>query len=113
MNNKADKLQPLFDLIDLAGGPKLPNIRSLDFGKGMKVTSNIWAFFFGIFYYLYHGMGKKGVVLSVISIVLALLVDHFFPALSEISWIIAAAIFGTRANVDLYKKYKLSDDGWI
>ena len=113
MNNKADKLQPLFDLIDLAGGPKLPNFRSLDFGKRMKVTFNNWAFFFGIFYYLYHGMGKKSVVLIVISIVSILLVEHFFPALSNISWMIHAAIFGTRANVDLYKKYKLSDDGWI
>ena len=113
MNNKADKLQPLFDLIDLAGGPKLPNIRSLDFGKKRKVIMNIWAFFFGFFYYLYHGMWKKGVVLLVISTVLILLVEHFFPALSNITYTIPAAIFGTRASVDLYKKYKLSDDGWI
>ena len=113
MSEKAAKLQPLFDLIDEAGGPKLPNIKSFDFGKKMKVSSNIWAFLFGIFYYLYHGMWKKGVVLLVISIVLTLVVDNTIPPLSKIDWIITCVIFAARANVDLYKKYKLSDGGWI
>ena len=110
MSDKAAKLQPLFDLIDEAGGPKLPNYnsKSFNFSKKSKVIINYWAFFFTIFYYLYHGMWKKGIVLLVISIVLGLLAEKFIPALSVIPWIFSSAIFGTQANVDLYKKYKLS-----
>ena len=113
MSDKAAKLQPLFDLIDKAGGPKLPNIKTFDFGEKMKVSFNIFAFLFTIIYYLYHGMWKKGIVLLAISVVLSIIVDSFIPSLSSISWLITSVIFATRANVDLYKKYKLNDDGWI
>ena len=113
MTDKAAKLQPLFDLMDKAGGPKLTNAKSLDFGQKMKVSSNIWAFLFTIFYYIYHGMWKKGLILLLISIGVTVLVDTFIPSLSNITWVITSAIFATRANIDLYKKYKLGDDGWV
>lgn len=113
MSDKATKLQPLFDLIDEAGGPTLPNIKSLNFSKKQKVSFNIWGFLFTIFYYIYHGMWKKSLVLFSISILIILLLESFFPETSSFSWIVTSVIFATRANVDLYKKYKLSKNDWI
>ena len=113
MTDKLLKLEPLFALIDLAGGIKLPEIKTLKFSEKMKISFNIWAFIFSIFYYLYHKMWKKGIVYLIISIVLIFLVDAFIPDLSKISSLITSVIFATRANIDLYKKYKLEDDSWI
>jgi hypothetical protein len=113
MSDKSIKLQPLFEMIDKAGGPKLPDIKLFNSKERTKVVFNIWAFLFTIFYYFYHGMWKKSIVLFLISIVLIVLLETFIPSLSSISWIVTSAIFATRANIDLYKKYKLGDAGWI
>ena len=113
MSDKIVKLEPLFALIDAAGGPKLTDIKTLNFSQKMKISFNIWAFLFSIFYYLYHKLWKKGLVYLFISVVLIILIDIFLPDLSKASSFITSALFASRANIDLYKKYKLNDDSWI
>ena len=113
MSDKIAKLEPLFALIDAAGEPKLTDIKALNFSQRNKIVFNVWAFIFSIFYYFYHKIWKKAIVYFAIAIILIILIDSFLPALSNISWVISSALFATRANIDLYKKYKLNDNGWI
>lgn len=107
------KYEKTFALIDKAGGPRLSNIKALSFGEKMKVNFNIFAFLFTIFYYIYIGSWKKGVTYFVISILLIVLLEQFLPQFKGITWLVTSAIFATRANIDLYKKYKLNDSNWI
>ena len=106
------KQDELFKLIDKAGGPTLVTIKELNFQEKMKVSFNIWAFLFTIFYYIYKKMWKKGIVYFVVTAAAILLVDEFLPEFEQISWLISSAIFATRANIDLYKKEKLDSNGW-
>ena len=63
MNQEIPKnLEPVFILIDKAGGPKLPDIKDLTFAERLKVIFNIWAFLFGVLYYLYKKMWKRAIV---------------------------------------------------
>lgn len=50
--------QERFELIEKAGGPKLPLIRTLSFKERLKMF-NVMGFFFGPFYYFVKGMWKK------------------------------------------------------
>lgn len=109
----SNKYVEIIQLIDKAGGPKLQDIKSLTFGERMKITSNIWAFLFGVFYYLYIGCWKKGITYLAITILLIAVIEALDLPFSDMSWIIGPVIFGTRANIDIYKKYKLNEDGWI
>lgn len=113
MSDKAAKLQPLFDLMDEAGGPKLTNAKSLGFSKLGKLTFNVWGFLFGPIYYFYHGMWKKGLLLLLVCFGIMYIIETLIPSLDILTNFIAPAIFATRANIDLYKKYKLGDDGWV
>lgn len=114
MSSPTEKHQAVFDLIDKAGGVKLKGIRALSFGERMKVTFNAPAFLFGIFYYIYAGMWKKGIVLTAIGVILTTFFSEFFPnLLGSGVWVITPVILGTRANIDLYKRYKLGMDGWV
>jgi hypothetical protein len=113
MSDKAAKFQAVFDLIDKAGGPKLPDLKSFSFGERMKVVFNVWGFLFGPIYYFYHGMWKKGLTLLGISLGMIFIIVTFTPSLTVITNFICPAIFATRANIDLYKKYKLNDDSWF
>lgn len=106
-----------FALIEKVGG--LDYIRDLPYLERWQVSFNIWAFLFGIFYYLVLGMWKKGIVLTLLCIVgstilITVLSAMGFPArtIDPLSWILPAAIFGSRANVDYYKKVVLGDDEW-
>ena len=117
------KLERIFNLIDQAGGTKLPHVNQLDPKDKQTVIFNIWGAVFSIFYYFFHRMWKKGLVLGLISFVASIAVDIILSMfLSEqtlmqfgqfVSFGIWAAVFGTRANIDLYKKYRLNDDSWI
>ena len=80
MGDKRSRLQARFDAIEKAGGIKLPNMKR---GSGVsftamerhKATFSIWAFLFGIFYYGYHGVWKKGLSLMAIALVILVLLD--------------------------------------
>lgn len=117
------KFERVFTLIDEAGGTKLPHINKLNSKDKQVVAFNIWGGLFGLFYYLYYRMWKKGLTLTVVSIIVSIVLQLILAIFmsestldsltSLISFAVSIAIFGTRANIDLYKKYRLNDDSWI
>ncbi len=103
-----------FELIEKAGGVKLPNFKTLSFGERIKFI-NIWAFLFGPFYYFAKGMWKKAISLWAVSVLIIVISQAIFQALGfsdPATYIVVAAIFGSRANIDYYKKIKLGDNNW-
>lgn len=113
MEEKIEKYAALFELIEKAGGAKLKNIKALTFSERMKVTFNPFAFLFTIIYYVYTGMWKKGVALFGICIVINLIGFLIINGFESFSWVVTSVIFATRANVDLYKEYKLQDKSFF
>ena len=125
MGDKRSRLQARFDAIEKAGGIKLPNMK---LGSGVsftamerhKATFSIWAFLFGIFYYGYHGVWKKGLSLLAIALVILVLlytlIFNFFPTIYDAwdtaSYVISAVLFATCAPRNLYSKYVLNENGW-
>ena len=125
MGDKRSRLQARFNAIEKAGGIKLPNMK---LGSGVsftamerhKATFSIWAFLFGIFYYGYHGVWKKGLSLMAIALVILVLLDtlivSFFPTIYDAwntaSYVISAVLFATCAPRNLYSKYVLNENGW-
>jgi len=71
----SDSWKIKFELLEKAGGVKLPNAKNLSFGERMKVVSNVWGFLFGPFYYLVKGMWKKAVSLLGISILIIVVLE--------------------------------------
>ena len=109
---ESSRLKTVFDAMDKAGGTKQPDFKTLTFKEKRKIGFSIWAFLFTIFYYLYHGMWKKGLFLMLVCIVPLFLLNLIpsFPAV--LGNLFMAIIFATRAPFNLYSKYKLNDDGW-
>jgi hypothetical protein len=104
-----------FLLIKKAGGPKLSKAKDLKLGERMSVVFNIWGFLLGPFYYLAKGMWKKSIVLCALALIIIVILDTLLPAMraTDIATsCIAPVIFGTRANVDYYKKMVLGESGW-
>lgn len=115
-----------FTLIEKAGGPKAFNnvgvflfgslaIRELPFSERTKVAFNGWGFLFGPFYYLAKGMWKKAITLTGLSIAIVLILSMVLTAMGfsdKITLFVGAAIFGSRTNIDYYKKVVLGDDSW-
>lgn len=111
----SDPWKRKFELIEKAGGVKMPNAKSLSFGERLKAVPNIWAFLFGPFYYLAKGMWKKAISLFGVSVLVIIILEVICQALGVSDAIInfvAPAIFGSRANIDYYKKIKLGDNNW-
>lgn len=106
-----------FALIDKAGDPSLPGVKTLPVSERFKLM-NWWALFFGAFYYIAKGMWRKAISLSVALSIAFLLLELFMAALAMpdagngIATGAAAALFGIRANIDYYKKIVLRQNGW-
>jgi hypothetical protein len=108
-----------FFLLEAAGGIKLPRVGLLDFDERRRVVFNLAAFFLGPFYYLYLGMWRKALTLSLASLTLILIfllmmgaAGNQQAALYKATLLIGCGIFATRANIDYYKKMVLGDRGW-
>lgn len=115
LESLSDIWKTKFELLEKAGGVKLPNAKNLLFGERMKVVFNIWGFLFGPFYYFAKGMWKKAISLfglSVLIIVILEVICKEFGISNVITNFVAGAIFATRANIDYYKKVKLGDNNW-
>ena len=125
MSTKLERIAPILDAVEKAGGlnwtesgwfKPSPALKRLSFKERRKVTFSIWAFLFTIFYYIYHGMWKKGLVLLaviiVVQIISAFTIELIIPAFTNIAWIITSFIYATRAPINLYSTYRLNDDGW-
>ncbi len=115
----SDKWKERFRAIKLAGGPKLPNFKTLPKEQRRKAMSfNILAFLFGPFYYVAKGMWKKGLalflMLFLIAILLGLGLEYIgYGKFAKSLGYGISAIFALRANLDYYKKMVLKNNGWF
>lgn len=104
-----------FSIIEKAGGVKLPKNRELTFRERSKAIFNVWGWFFGPFYYLTKGMWKKAIVFTALCIAAIVVLEAIFESMgisTTLTNFIGPAVFGTRANIDYYKKIILGDNGW-
>ena len=94
----------------------MPALNKLSFGEKMKITFNTWGFLFGPFYYLFKGMWKKSITMTVGVLGFAVVVEIIFGNSKIINMLLSMLgpfIFGTRANIDYYKKMVLKSNSWI
>lgn len=115
------KFDTVFGLIEKAGGEKIPKIRELNSSERGKVVFNLWAVVFALFYYLYHGMWRKAITYFFIGVVIIITLvvigdaigGDFEGVINFATNFVMPAIFGSRANIDLYKKIRLGNNKWI
>ena len=113
----SDSWKAKFQLIEKAGGVKLPDAKALSSGERMKVMFNVLAFLFGPFYYLAKGMWKKAISLFVVCVAAVVLIELLlemvgYGQLGKALTYGSAAVFAIRANIDYYKKMVLGQNGW-
>ena len=106
-----------FLLLAKAGGPKLPNLKTLPFGERFKISFNILGFLFGPLYYLAKGMWRKALFYFGAGLLFLVLAGLALDLVGQGKVADAlgyglAAIFGVRANIDYYKKMVLGENGW-
>jgi hypothetical protein len=116
-----EKWQRRFAAIEKAGGERvrwwrMPEVKLLTRKEKRLITSNLWAFMFGPFYYLYLGMWRKAITLSVLALVIDVLLGMAGAALNlpvdNFLWIVSAIMFKQCANVDYYRKTVLKRREW-
>lgn len=80
-----------------------------------SIKFNIWAFMFGLIYYLAKGMWKKGLMIFAIGIAIAIVVTILFgEKAGNIASIIApAGLFASFASFDYYRTMVLGEDFWF
>jgi len=114
----SDKWKKRFNWIRKAGGPSMPNLKTMPRAERKGFNQfNVLAFLFGPFYYLAKGMWRKGISLFVVcvAVVIALefvLVMIGFEQFGRALGYGVAAVFAMRANIDYYKKMVLGENGW-
>ena len=110
--------QKRFAIIEKAGGPGLPLLKTLSF-RERSVAFNALAFLFCPFYYFAKGMWKKALTYFVIVTILIFVIEYAIEllgighALEGVTKYLGPVIYATRANIDFYKKIKLNQDTWI
>lgn len=114
----SDSWKRVFRLIDKAGGPSFPNLKSLSVEeRAIAYRFNFLAFLFGPLYYAFKGMVKKALLFLVLAfafnVALSLLMEAVgFGEYDRYLVYGIAAVFAVRANIDYYKKMVLGDNGW-
>lgn len=104
-----------FALIEKAGGPALPNLKSLSVMERFKVNFNVLAFVLCPIYYIAKGMWRKGITLFLIMAVVVLVMAFAFDGVvlaEKFSDIFGPLLFATQANKDYYRKVVLGRNGW-
>lgn len=113
-SNLSEKWKEIFALFDKAGGASFDKMKNLENKEVNKALFNLWAFFFGFFYYCYLGMWKKGLTYFGISLPFMMMLDSVLgDSLAFASYAIYGGICASRANIDYYKKIRFGDNGWI
>ena len=115
------KWQRRFAVIEKAGGKRArwwrwPEAKRLTAKEKRLITSNLWAFVFGPFYYLYLGMWRKAITLTlpvlVIDGLLGMAGDAAGVPVGHFLWIVSAVMFKQCANIDYYRKAVLKRKEW-
>lgn len=101
-----------FRLIEQAGGAGLPNFKNLSMQDRLAVNFNLLALLFSLIYYLIKGMWKQGIVYFCLAFVALLVLQAMGASESvlRIAQVLSALLFGSRANVNYYKKVVLGDE---
>lgn len=117
----SEKWRQRFAAIEKAGGERTrwwrwPEGKQLTGKEKRLITSNLWAFVFGPFYYLYLGLWRKAITLMVVVLIVDVILEIFgnavgFPV-DHFLWIVSAIIFKQCANVDYYRKTVLNRREW-
>lgn len=116
-----EKWRHRFAAIEKAGGERTrwwrwPEAKQLTGKEKRLITSNLWAFVFGPFYYLYLGMWRKAITLSLVVLLIDFILDMAGDALNfpvdHFLWIVSAVMFKQCANVDYYRKAVLKRREW-
>lgn len=124
--NVSDRWKRYFRGIQKYGGLQLPLFKALPAQERKAafkevqppISSFALAFVFNIFYYLFKGMWKKGLVLSaitlpiliVLSVVLYVIGGEHLAGATRYLW---GAIFGFMAPRDFYAFKVQRDNGWL
>ncbi|URI06751.1 DUF2628 domain-containing protein [Aquincola tertiaricarbonis] len=104
-----------FALIEKAGGPALPNFKSLSRMERFKVNFNVLAFMFMPFYFIAKGMWRKGLTLFLITVVVVNVIDFAFDGVAladRLANFFGPFLFSMQANKDYYRKVVLGRNGW-
>lgn len=90
------------------------NKRKANKEKRNKGNFNFWAAFFGIFYYIYKGLWKKGLLLTSLVVIILMIVELIFQRIapSSLSTALSIGIFGSMANMDLQRKEQTGETMW-
>lgn len=117
----SEKWRQRFAAIEKAGGERTrwwrwPEGKQLTGKEKRLITSNLWAFVFGPFYYLYLGLWRKAITLLVAVLVIDFILEIAgnavgFPV-DRFLWIVSAIMFKQCANVDYYRKTVLNRREW-
>jgi len=117
----SEKWQRRFVAIEKAGGEhtrwwRWPEAKQLTSKERRLIRSNLWAFVFGPFYYLYLGLWRKAITLTLVALVIDLILGMAGDALNvpvdNFLWIVSAVMFKQCANVDYYRKIVLKRREW-
>ncbi|CAJ7338506.1 integron [Burkholderia pseudomallei] len=117
-----EKWRQRFAVIEKAGGERVrwwrwPEGKQLTGKEKRLITSNLWAFVFGPFYYLYLGMWRKAITLSLLALVIDAILgvagDALGVSVDRFLWVVSAIIFRQCANVDYYRKTVLKRREWL
>lgn len=103
-----------FRLIERAGGPALPDFRSLPAKERFGLNFNFLAFFFGPIYYLIKGLWRQAVVYLACAVALVMVFE--LMGLGQFARGVGygvAAVYAMRANVSYYRKVVLGDAPWF
>jgi hypothetical protein len=111
-----------FAAIEKAGGEgvrwgrRLPNARQLTWEDRGLMYANIWGFVFGPFYYLFLGMWRKAITLTLVVLVIDLILVMAVYALNfpidDYFWIVPSLLFSQGANLAYYRKTVLKRREW-
>lgn len=116
-----EKWRQRFAAIEKAGGERArwwrwPEVNRLTAKEKRLITSNLWAFVFGPCYYLYLGMWRKAITLSLVALALDVILgiagDALDVPVARFLWIVSAVIFRQCANLDYYRKTILRRKEW-
>ena len=117
----SEKWRQRFAAIEKAGGERTrwwrwPERKMLTGKERRLITSNLWAFLFGPFYYLSIGLWRKAITLTllaaVIDVALGVTADALGYSIANFLWIVSAVMFKQCANVDYYRKTVLKRREW-
>jgi len=115
----SDTWKRRFQAIAKAGGPSLPQFKSMSRAERRQAMAfNILAFLFGPLYYLAKGMWRRALSYTALALAAVMLIDLLLEALGYgqftrfLSYGVAG-VFAMRANLDFYKLKVQGDNGWL